>query len=160
MMELSKIDKDTYMEFIGKQFTRGKKKLGLELIEYILNFTHRHTYYVQAFCNFVYGLRKSPLTIPQFKMADQEFLMEKRVFYEEIPNRLTKQQFRCVRAIAKEEKVKSTTSEKFLSTAGIKNASRMQCIIKSLAQKQFIIKEGKQYQLNDVFLEHYLKLVF
>jgi hypothetical protein len=34
----------------------------------------------------------------------------------------------------------------------------MQRVIKSLIEKQFLIKEGKEYRLYDVFLEHYLKL--
>jgi hypothetical protein len=159
MMELGKIEYESYLEFILRHFDKGKKRISSEVAEHILDFTHRHTYYVQAICNYIYSLGKMPLTIQDFELMYREYLLEKKVFYEEFPNRLTKQQFRTVRAIAREGKVTSTTSKKFLGTASVKSASSMQRIIKALEEKQFIIKEDKHYRLYDVFLEHYLKLI-
>ena len=53
--------------------------------------------------------------------------------------------------------VNSPTSSDFLRTANVKSASSMQRIIKTLLEKQVIIKEKGNYRLYDVFLEHYLK---
>jgi DNA-binding MarR family transcriptional regulator len=106
----------------------------------------------------LYSLKTTPLTIADFEMAYQDYLLEKKVFYEELPHHLTKQQFRCLKAIARDGTVSATTSGSFLKSSGVKNASSMQRIIKTLMEKQFIIKEENAYRLYDVFLEHYLKL--
>jgi AAA+ ATPase superfamily predicted ATPase len=158
MMELGKIDGQCYLDFIINHFELSRKFLPQEVARFILDFTHRHTYYVQAICNYIFSIKKPPRTIADFELAYRDFLLEKQVFYEEIPNHLTKQQFRCLKAIAHEGLVKSTTSRDFLNASGVKNPSSMQRVIKSLIEKQFLIKEGEKYRLYDVFLEHYLKL--
>lgn len=158
MMELGKIDEQAYMDFILDHFHQSRKQLPENIAKFILDFTHRHTYYVQAICNYLYSLKTTPLTIADFEMAYQDYLLEKKVFYEELPHHLTKQQFRCLKAIARDGTVSATTSGSFLKSSGVKNASSMQRIIKTLMEKQFIIKEENAYRLYDVFLEHYLKL--
>ena len=160
MIELSKIPEEGYVDFIKRKFKTGKKKITPKLINYVLNFSYRHTYYVQAVCNYIYSLETMPNSISAFELLYRDYLLEKKVFYAELPQRLTKQQFRCVKAFAKQGMVKSTTSSKFLELSGIKNPSSMQRIIKSLLEKQIIIRENKAYRLYDVFLEHYLKYVY
>lgn len=159
MMELGKIEEDTYLDFIHRHFKKANKNLSVDIIRYILGFTHRHTYYVQAICNYIFSLKIMPLTIQDFELAYRDFLLEKKVFYEEIPNRLTRQQFGCLKAIAVSGPVSAITTASFLNLSEVKNPSSMQRIIKTLVDKQFIIYEDNAYRLYDVFLEHYLKMI-
>ena len=158
MMELKKIERKEYDDFVQKQFKKGKKKISPLVISYVLDLTHLHTYYVQAIFNYVYSMVSSPTSIAEFEEAYVDYLLEKKVFYEEFPQRLTKQQFQCVKAIALKGYVPAPTSSDFLSDSGIISSSTMQRVIHSLVEKQIIIKEEKGFRLYDVFLEHYLRL--
>ena len=157
MIGLDKISKDIYSEFIQNLFDKRKKKVTLEIINHVLDISYQHTYYVQAICNYLYSLNKSLDSIAKFDQLYLDYLLEKKVFYAELPQRLTKQQFKCVKAFAKAGLVHAPTSGKFLEDSGVKKASSMQRIIKTLTEKQLIIREDKAYRLYDVFLEHYLK---
>ncbi len=159
MIALPKIPEEKYAAFIKKQFKKEKKQIQPEVIKYILEISYRHTYYVQAICNYLYSLDNAPGSISEFESLYFDYLLEKKVFYTEFPQRLSKQQFKCVKAFAKQGLVSSPTSGKFLEDSEVKNPSSMQRVIKSLINKQIIIKEDNAYRLYDVFLEHYLKYV-
>jgi hypothetical protein len=79
-------------------------------------------------------------------MAYQDYLLEKKVFYEELPHHLTKQQFRCLKAIARDGTVSATTSGSFLKSSGVKNASSMQRIIKTPDGKTIYYQRRKCIQ--------------
>ena len=159
MLPLQKIDKKAYIKFIAKHFKEGKKKITNELIEQVLDITYLHTYYVQAIFNYLYSLEKIPNDWSDFERAYYPFLEEKSVFYQELPQRITAQQFKVAKAIAKVDKVSAPTGSDFLRKADFTNASSMRRAIKSLEEKQIILKEEGTYRLYDVFLEHYLKYI-
>ncbi len=159
MIALPKIAAEKYELFIIRQFKKGKKTIDPEIVRHILDITYRHTYYVQAICNYLYSLENTPKTIAGYETAYYGFLQEKKVFYSELPQLLTPRQFRCVKAFARHGLVKSPTSGSFLQDSGVMVASSMQRIIKALLEKQVILKEDDGYRLYDVFLEHYLKYV-
>jgi len=158
MMMLDKIEEKEYFDFILNHFQSRKKNISEDIIKHILFITYRHTYYVQAVCNFIFGLSKMPTTIGNFEKKYADFLLEKSVFYSELPDRLTSKQSVCVKAIAQQGLVKNPTSARFLAKISMTTPSSMQRIIKALLSKQLIIKEDEGYRLYDVFLEHYLKL--
>ena len=157
MISLPKISKNRYFDFITYQFDKRKKKVSPIIISHILEISYCHTYYVQAICNFLFAQRKSIISIKEFEQLYLDYLLEKKVFYAELPQRLTKQQFKCVKAFAKIGLIHAPTSSQFLQDSGVKKASTMQRVIKTLSDKQIIIKDGKAFRLYDVFLEHYLK---
>jgi hypothetical protein len=157
MMELKKIAIDEYRTFILKHFNTAKKKIEGTVIDHILTVCYNHTYYVQAICNFLYSQSKLPQTIAEFESLYYEYITEKRVFYSELPQRLSKQQFSTIKAFAQLGLVSAPTSAEFLSLAEVKSASSMQRIIKTLIDKQLIIKEDDKMRIYDVFLEHFLR---
>jgi AAA+ ATPase superfamily predicted ATPase len=156
-LSLGKIQKDTYMKFILNHFSSRRKKIEPTIIEHILNITYGHTYYVQALCNYLFSQSGLPKNIAAFEKMYRDFLMEKSVFYSELPERLTLPQFSCVKAFARKGLISSPTSGEFINASKVKSASSMQRIIHSLLDKQLIIKDEGGYRLYDVFLEHYLK---
>lgn len=160
MMSLDRIGFDDYRDFVITHFEKGKKKIDLDVVDRVLQLSHRHTYYVQAIFNYLFSINKKTIQSTDFDALYLDFLLEKSVFYGELPQRMTLGQFACIKAIAKEGVVKSPTSGDFLQKVdAVKSTSSMQRIIKTLLEKQVVLKENDHYRLYDVFLEHYLRMV-
>lgn len=157
MVSIGKIERKDYYKFIEGKFKKGKKKINSEIINYILEICHLHTYYVQAIANFIYSQETTPSSISEFDILYREFILEKSVFYSELPERLTKQQFSVLKGIAKSSVVENPTSASFMEISKTRSSSSMYRAINSLLDKQLIIKEEGKIRMYDVFLEHYLK---
>ncbi|MBE0673708.1 MAG: ATP-binding protein [Bacteroidales bacterium] len=159
MVSIDKIDKKVYSDFILKHFKKAKKVVNHDIIEYILSISHQHTYYVQAMANFLYSLELPPKSANEFELLYRDFILEKSVFYRELPELLTKQQFSVLKAIAKSSTILNPFSADFQELSKIKSPSSMHRAINSLLDKQLIIKDNGKLRLYDVFLEHYLRYV-
>ncbi len=157
MFQLGPIPKEKYRDFILVHFKKARKPLDPDLVERILDFSYLHTYYVQAIFNYLYGLEQVPTTWREFEKVYHPFVEEKGVFYAELPERITPQQFVVTKAFAMAGTVKSPTGAEFMRLANFTNSSSMRRAVKALEEKQIIIKDGEYYRLYDVFLEHYLK---
>jgi len=160
MVSIDKIDKKAYFDFILKHFRKANIDVSHEIIEYILSISHLHTYYVQAIANFLYGLETPPKSIKEFELLYRDFIFEKSVFYSELPELITKQQFSVLKAIAKSGTVSNPNSAEFQQASKIKGPSSMHRAINSLLDKQLILKDNDVIRLYDVFLEHYLKYIW
>ncbi|MBT3303482.1 MAG: ATP-binding protein [Bacteroidetes bacterium] len=157
MFSLDIIDEKKYGDFIQKQFKKSKREINDAIIEHVLNITFGHTFYVQSIFNYLYSLDNLPESVNDFEIIYLEYLEEKHVYYSELPDRLTNQQFACLRAFALKNKVVAPTSGDFLKFSGVKNSSSMQRVLKTLLDKRYLIKLDDGYRLYDVFLSHYLK---
>lgn len=158
MVSIGKIDQSDYQKFIAGHFKKAKREVKPEIVNHILQISHLHTYYVQAISNFLFSLERAPSNVSEFDVLYRDFILEKSVFYSELPERLTKQQFSVLKRIAKSGVVNSPTSADFMESSNIRSASSMHRIINSLLDKQLIIKEEGALRMYDVFLEHYLKI--
>ena len=159
MVSIDKIDKKVYYDFILKHFRKAKKEVNHEIVDYILSISHQHTYYVQAIANFLYSFEKQPGSVKEFELLLHDFILEKSVFYSELPELLTKQQFIVLKAIAKLSTISNPNSADFMEVSKIKSPSSMHRAINSLLDKQLIIKDHGIIRLYDVFLEHYLRYI-
>lgn len=159
MMSIEKIEKKDYYKFIAGKFKKGKKEINSEIIHHILEISHLHTYYVQAIANFIFSQEAMPSNISEFDVLYREFILEKRVFYSELPERLTKQQFSVLKGVARTGFVENPNSADFMEISKIRSSSSMHRAINSLLDKQLIIKEDGKLRMYDVFLEHYLRFV-
>ena len=160
MMQLGVIPKMKYQEFILAHFKKARKPIEAILVGQILDFAYVHTYYVQAIFNYLFGLAKVPSNWNEFERVYHPFIEEKGVFYAELPDRITTQQFVVTKAFAKAGVVKSPTGAEFLRLANFTNSSSMRRAVKALEEKQIIIKDGEFFRIYDVFLGHYLKFSF
>lgn len=157
MISIGKIEKKDYYKFIEGKFKKGKLEINSEIINHILELSYLHTYYVQAIANFLYSQERTLSSISEFDVLYREFILEKSVFYSELPERLTKQQFSVLKGMARIGIVENPTSASFMEVSRIRSSSSMHRVINSLLDKQLIIKEEGSFRLYDVFLEHYLK---
>lgn len=160
MISIGKIEKELYKKFIYEHFKKSKKQIDQALIDHILEITHLHTYYVQAIANLLYSLVELPKSIEEFELIYRDYILEKSVFYLELPERLTKQQFSVIKAFGTTGIVTTPTSADFMERAKIRNPSSMHRAIKSLLEKQIIIKDSDNFRLYDVFLEHFIRYTF
>lgn len=157
MVSIGKIELSAYYKFITGHLKKAKKEVNSEIVYHILEISHLHTYYVQAIANFVYSQEIAPSSISEFDKLYKEFILEKSVFYSELPERLTKQQFSVLKGVAKSSLVENPTSTEFMELAKTRSSSSMYRAINSLLDKQLIIREEGKLRMYDVFLEHYLR---
>ena len=106
-----------------------------------------------------YSQETTPSSISEFNALYKEFILEKSVFYTELPDRLTKQQFSVLKGIAKSSVVENPTSIDFMELSKTRSSSSMHRAINSLLDKQLIMREEGYLRMYDVFLEHYLRFV-
>jgi len=157
MISIGKIDAAIYKEFIIKHFKKAGRTIDPAIIDYLLNKTHYHTYYVQAAANYLFSQTSLPGNVEEFEKTLISYILEKEVFYSELPERLTRQQFEVVKGFGKTGYVKSPTSADFMELTHVRNSSSMHRAINSLLEKQLIIEDENSYRLYDVFLELFLK---
>lgn len=157
MVSIGKIELSAYYKFITGHLKNAKMEVDSEIIYHILEISHLHTYYVQAIANFLYSQEIIPSNILEFNILYKEFILEKSVFYSELPERLTKQQFSVLKGVAKSSLVENPTSSEFMELAKTRSSSSMHRAINSLLDKQLIIREEGKLRMYDVFLEHYLR---
>jgi hypothetical protein len=157
MIAIGKIEHKVYKKFILRHFNKANKVVNPEIIDNILSISHLHTYYVQAMANLLFSQQVMPETTAEFELIYRDFILEKSVFYSELPEMLTKQQFSVIKAFAKAGNALNPTSADFMETAKIRNSSSMHRAINSLLDKQLIIKDDGELRLYDVYLEHFLK---
>lgn len=158
MLSLKPVQADLYAAFIQKHFEKGGIRIHPEVIRHILDMTHQHTYYVQAICNALYSQKQDVGSVAEFGRFFIPFLEEKRVFYEELPARLSPNQFKVLVAIARIGVVDQPFSHHFLKVSGIIGSSSMKRTFNTLLAQQLIIEDTDGYRLYDVFLEQYLRM--
>lgn len=157
MLELGKIDKDIYEKFIQAKFESGKISIGLSEIELILEYTRLHTWYVQYFCNRLYSSGQKIIDSTTINEIAQNILIENEVMYFAYLKLLTEQQFRLLKAIACESRIKMITSQEFIQKHKLTAASTVKSAITALLSKELIFEEEGYYQLYDVFFSRWLE---
>ena len=161
---LEKIQQDRYAQFIVKQFAKNKMKIDDDAVEFILNWTFRHTFYTQSLCNIVFSLGVSNITINEVKTACLQILKQNEPVFLQYRQLLTSVQWNYLIALAKEEKVHRLTAQDFLAKYQIGTPSNSQRISKSLINKDLIFASSKHkettYQVYDVFLLRWLQSTY
>ena len=159
---LDRISEKIYYKFIEHKFKYKGGKIKPEAINFILDWTRRHTYYTQSLCNTVYAEHQSKeVTIESVKSACLHVLQTNEPVYLQYRRLLTDNQWHFLIAVAKEQQVKQITSKKFMSDYGIGTPASSKRIVKSLCDKELLVenttKEGTSYSVYDVFLSRWLE---
>ena len=157
LMELGKINADSYIVFIKKKFELGRIKITTKSAQEILNLTRNHTYYVQYLCNrlFESGERITQETIIK-KLST--VLQENEPYYYGYRKLLTEQQYSLLKAIGKEDGVAQPSSKAFITKYKLGTTSTINSAIKSLLNKELIFREDNKYKVYDVFFSLWLKM--
>ena len=156
IMEIGKIGFESYKEFILERFTGNALKAESSAVDYILDITSCHTFYVQYLCNRLFSTTRKI----DRDSVDRMMIMitaENEAIYANYISLLTPFQFRVLRAVALNGGVQNPTSNEFISSYDLGAASSVSLAIKSLTDKEFITLIDKTFVLNDIFFGSWLK---
>lgn len=157
LLELKTIDKQEYLEFIGRHFETGKRQFEPEIISDWLDRLRTHTYYVQLAMNKLYAAKPKKWKPRDFELFFLQILEEQEVQYVTIRGLLTDLQWRVLEAIALEGDVAKTTGKDWLMKYKLGSASSIQAVISAMDQREMIVKEENGYRLMDPMMEHWFR---
>ncbi len=159
---LSEIEKTEYTFFIRTMFTKDKFHISDEIIDEILNWTKRYTYYTQFVCNKLYANQIKEISPDVVKKVFGEILEQQTSVYLQLRELLTSAQWNYLIAIAKENTISQITAQQFLMKHNIGTASNSTRLMNSLLEKELIFekidKSKKEYSIYDVFFSHWLNI--
>ncbi len=157
---LKNIDSEIYTRFIIKHFKKGKKKISASVVQQILDWTHGHTYYVQAVCSKIYDMPVTEINNQTWKSAAADILKEEENIFMKFRDLLPTKQWQLLNAIAIESKVHQPTSGAFISKYNLGASATAIRALKALIYKDMIYigndeENKKYYATNDVFFERW-----
>lgn len=157
-LSLEKINPDDYKKFIKKLFAKGKMKVSDDDLNYILEWTRNHTYYVQALCNELYESKSKIITRDVIHRGMMRILNNSESVYFSYRNLLTSPQWNLLWAIAKENGVKNLLAQSFLQKHQLTAASSVKTSLKALEEREMIVRDDDgTYQVYDVFFSRWLE---
>jgi uncharacterized protein len=154
---LERIAYDKYIPFIRDHFLRNKFDISEEGVLQILDWTYRHTFFIQYVCNRLYAENTRKINEGVIHKVMIEILQEREPVYYNYRNLLTDQQFAVLKAIAKEGAVAQPTSKEFISKHSLSTASSVQTALQALSDKELVYEELGKHAVNDVFLSRWLE---
>ena len=160
-VSLDKISKESYSTFIRRLFNERQRSITDEALQFILDWTRRHTYYTQQLCHTIYANDSESITIDDVKIACEELMKQGEAVYLQYRQMLTDKQWSYLIAVAKEGSVQQITASAFLKDHKIGTPSASRRLAEALCEKGLlndnVTLEGTIYSLNDVFLSHWME---
>lgn len=160
---LKKISVESYSAFIKRLFADQGRAIDEEAVNFILDWTRRHTYYTQMLCHTVYAHGAKNIGIDEVKVACQQLLTQGESTYLQYRQLLTPKQWSFLIAVAKEGSVRNITSAEFLGKYKIGSPSSASRLVEALLEKGLINDEvtlsGTSYELNEVFFSRWLEKI-
>lgn len=158
---LDKIPWDKYHAFISHLFELNGRKIESDAVDYILEWTKRHTYYTQSLCNLIFSSGVKTISIAEVKEACVQILQMNETIFLQYRSLLTAGQWNFMIAVAKEQSVSQITAKAFLAKYNIGTPANSKRIVTALADKELIMenitKEGTSYAVYDLFLSRWLE---
>lgn len=157
LMHLEEISKKEYNKFIAKHFKKIGKNITPENINYILDWTRTHTYYVQFICNKLYGNYVKNINREEINGTLLNILKENEMIYYNYRNLLTHQQWKLLMAIGKEKEVYEPTGGTFIKKYDLHAPSTVKRAMDALLEKELVLYEMGSYKVYDVFFSRWLE---
>lgn len=160
-VSLDKISEESYSAFIRRLFNERQRSITDEALQFILDWTRRHTYYTQQLCHTVFANGNEAVTIDEVKKACEQLMKQGETVYLQYRQMLTDKQWDYLIAVAKEGCVQQITSAAFLKTHKIGTPSVSRRLADALCEKGLLNDDvainGTTYTLSDVFLSHWME---
>ena len=160
-VSLGKISEASYSTFIHRLLAERQRSITDEALQFILNWTRRHTYYTQQLCHSIFANGSEEIAISDVKRACEELMKQGETVYLQYRQMLTDKQWDYLIAIAKEGSVQQITASEFLSKYKIGSPSASRRLADALVEKGLLNDEvtisNTSYSLSDVFLSHWME---
>jgi len=157
ILNLGTIDRKIYQKFILSQFKKGNRSIEQPTLDLIMKYTKSHTFYVQYFCNKLYGLSEKMITPEIVTNTLLRILQENEVVYFNYKKLLTGLQFKLLEAIAKEGGIEKPTSKHFIGKYQLGTPSSVKTALSALMAKEMVYKDDHKTHVYDVFFEKWLE---
>ena len=158
---LDKISEQSYSSFIRKLFSGRQRNITEEALQFILEWTRRHTYYTQQLCHTIYSNGSISITIEDVKKACEQLMKQSETVFLQYRQMLTDKQWNYLIAVAKEGSVQQITASAFLKDYKIGSPSVSRRLVEALCEKGLINDEitlaGTTYSISDVFLSRWME---
>jgi AAA+ ATPase superfamily predicted ATPase len=160
IVQLKKIEEHTYSDFIIRMFSKSDTKISKATAKQVLHWTDRHTYYIQVLCNRLYSLHKEQITEEDWKSEAFELLKEQELLFFSFRNILAKNQWKVLKAIAKNGRTYKPTAQKFLQEHHLGSSATVLKAIKALMNAELIYKDYEEngdsyYAVYDLFFRRW-----
>ncbi len=159
-INLEKIEKSKYVDFISNHFNRANYNINKVDVEFILDWTEGFTYHTQKVCNKLFEERLQTIKHEDILRVLDTILFENNTQYIQIRELLTTAQWNYLIAVAKEGKIEQPTAQEFLMKYKIGASANSRRILKALIEKDLILQnislKSKDYQIYDIFFKHWL----
>lgn len=160
-MQLDCIKEKKYVDFIIETFKKSKRKIDEETAKYIYEWCLGHTFYVQFYCNKLFTLGKKSISIKEAKDVAVEILKQGEANFYQFKHLMSKQQWKTLAAIAKEERLYHPNSSSFLQKNNLGAASSVKRAIDALEEKEMIFYNASvdkpYYEVYNKFLMRWVQ---
>jgi len=160
-VNLGFIDENKYAEFIRNQFKKNKRVIQDDAVAFILDYSHRHTFYTQYLCNVLFASGYKHITLTEVYKTAMEILKINEGTYYQYRSLLSKQQWALLIAFAREERVLQPHSTSFIQTYSLGTSSYVTRGINSLMDKGLLYYNSTvaqpYYSIYDKFLMRWLQ---
>lgn len=161
MLPIGTIDKDAYAKFITHHFKKGGITIDGAEIDYILDWSRQHTFYVQSICNRLYQSGSKKIVKDTVQSVIEKIFKENEAVYFTFRELLTGPQWSLLKAIAKEGRVFAPTAMGFIQQYDLGSPATVKRSLESLLDKEMIFREsnneGTYLQVYDLFLSRWLE---
>ena len=159
-VSLGKISEQSYSNFIRTLLQTHHRSITDDALQFILDWTRRHTYYTQQLCHTIYANGSVDIAIEDVKKACDQLMKQGEAVFLQYRQMLTDKQWNYLIAIAKEENVQQITAAAFLKNHKIGSPSVSRRLADALCEKGLLNDEvtlaGTIYSVSDVFLSRWM----
>ena len=160
-VSLDKISEVSYSAFIRKLLNERGRSITDEALQFILEWTRRHTYYTQQVCHTIFANGSTDITIDDVKQACLQLMKQGEAVFLQYRQMLTDKQWNYLIAVAKEGSVQQITASEFLKNHNIGTPSTSRRLADALCEKGLlnddITLDGTTYSVGDVFLSRWME---
>lgn len=160
-VSLGKIPEPSYTVFIRRQFNEHQRQITDQAIQFILEWTRRHTYYTQQLCHTLFANGCTNVDIDDVKQTCNQLLTQGEAVYLQYRQLLTDKQWSYLIAIAKEGSARKIMAAEFLKKYAIGTPSVSRRLADALCEKGLLNDDidlnGTTYSVSDVFLSHWME---
>lgn len=141
-LQLEKIPKDIYAEFILHQFKRNKRNIEKTEVDRALDWCQCHTFYVQSFFNRLYGKNLTSYSTNDFTQVMIELVKEQDAQMTPLQKTLSKVQWNVLKAISLEESLTSPSSKGIMKKYNLSTSASVLKALNALLNMELVYISG------------------
>jgi len=154
---LKEIETKHYILWMKKMFKRGNFSIENDNLKQIVEQFQNHPMYIQLFCFFLWReLRQTPWNAATISKIERSMIEQKHLEYQILWDNLSLNQKKTLKLVLLNDGQNLFFAEALI-TVNIKTASIVTRCLKSLSEKEILIKNGK-YIIQDILLKKWIAL--